>query len=137
MRDSKSLEKPTISTEAEDQGDRKDRTKANNGACRQGATSQPEVNVAIEGTSKLSTAEYIQNWSETVVVENCRQDFRSETLVVNTTQVLEDEIHFGKSEHSIVQRGELELHNDGNKERALKLSIRNKQTNFGRIDFPT
>ena len=48
------------------------------GACRQGATSQPEVKLANKGTSKLHTAESIQSWSETLVLDNGRQDFRSE-----------------------------------------------------------
>ena len=47
-RDSKPL------TEADERGaDCKDRTNADEGACRKGATSQPEVNVANKGTSKL------------------------------------------------------------------------------------
>ena len=61
MRDSKPL------TKADEQADRNDRTKAENRACRQRATSQPDVNVANKGTSKLLTAECIQNWSETIV----------------------------------------------------------------------
>ena len=43
----------------------------------------------------------------TEVVRNfCRQDIRSEILLVDTKQVLEEEIHFVKSEHSIVQTKE-------------------------------
>ena len=123
--DSKPMEILTFSTEATGQGDQKDRTKGNNGAGRLGATSQPEVNVAIKGTSKLLTAEWIQIWSETfVVADNGRQDFRSETVLVDTKQFLEEEIHFVMSELSIVQTGELELYNDGNEARAWKLSIR-------------
>ena len=56
MRDSKPL------TETDEEADRNDGTKAENRACRQGATSQPDVNVANEGSSKLLTAECIQNW---------------------------------------------------------------------------
>ena len=47
--------------------------------------------------------ECIQNRSETVVVENFRQDFRSENLLVDATQVFEEEIHLVMCEHSIVQ----------------------------------
>ena len=57
-------------TEADEQADRNDRTKAENRACRQGATSQPDVNLVNKGTSKLLTAECIQNWLETFVVDN-------------------------------------------------------------------
>ena len=57
LMDSKPMEILTFSREATGQGDQKDRTKGNNGAGRQGATSQPEVNVAIKGTSELLTAE--------------------------------------------------------------------------------
>ena len=104
IRDSKPLEITTISTKAAGRDDPKDRFKANNGACRRGATSQPEVNLAIKGTSKLLTAECIQNWSETIIVEKCRQDFRSDTLLlVEAKQVLEEEIHLVMNEHSIVQ----------------------------------
>ena len=93
-------------TEADEQADRKDRTNADNGTCRQGATTQPDVNVANKGTSKFLTAECIQNWSETFIVDNGRQDVRSETLLVDTKQVLEEEIHLGMSEHSISQTKE-------------------------------
>ena len=96
MRDSKPL------TEADEQADRKDRTKAENRALSKGATSQPDVNVANKGTSKLLTAECIQNWSETNNVDDGWQDLRSETLFVDTKQVLEEEIHLVMSEHSIV-----------------------------------
>ena len=104
MRDSNTPEISTTPTEAAGRGDRKVRTKINNGACRQGATSQSEVNLAFKGTSKLLTAECIQNWSETfVVADNGRQDFRSETLLVETKHFLEEGIHFITSEHSVVQ----------------------------------
>ena len=93
-------------TEADEQADRKDRTNADNGTCRQGATTQPDVNVANKGTSKFLTAECIQNWSKTFIVDNGRQDVRSETLLVDTKQVLEEDIHLGMSEHSISQTKE-------------------------------
>ena len=93
-------------TEADEQADRKDSTNADNGTCRQRATTQPDVNVANKGTSKFLTAECIQNWSETFIVDNGRQDVRSETLLVDTKQVLEEEIHLGMSEHSISQTKE-------------------------------
>ena len=56
-------------------------------------------------TSKLFTAECIQNWSETIVVDGW-QDLHWETLLVDTKQVLEEEIHLVMSEHSIVQTEE-------------------------------
>ena len=93
-------------TEADEQADRKDRTNADNGTCRQGATTQPDVNVANKGTSKFLTAECIQNWSKTFIVDNGWQDVRSETLLVDTKQVLEEDIHLGMSEHSISQTKE-------------------------------
>ena len=58
---------------------------------------------ARQTKAKLLKAESIQNWSETFVVDNGRQDVRSETLLADTTQVLEEEIHIVISEHSIVQ----------------------------------
>ena len=78
--------------------------------CRQGATSQPDVKVANKGTSKFLTAECIQNWSETFIVDNGGQDVRSETLLVDTKQVLEEDIHLGMSEHSISQTKEVLNH---------------------------
>ena len=59
-------------TEADEQADRKDRTNADNGTCRQGATTQPDVKVANKGTSKFLTAECIQNCSKTFIVDNSR-----------------------------------------------------------------
>ena len=59
-----------------------------------------------KGISKLLTAECIQNWSETTVVENGRQDFRSETILANAKQALEEDFHLVISEHSIVQKEE-------------------------------
>ena len=98
MRDSKSL------TKADERVDRGNRTKADKGAYVKGATSQPEVNVGNKGISKLPKAESIQNWSETIIVDNGRQDFRSETLLVDTKHVVEEEIHLVISDHSIVLR---------------------------------
>ena len=82
-RHSKPPEKPTILTEVVRRDDRKDGTKDDNGAYRQGGTSQSEVNLANKGTSVLLTAECIQNWLETFVVYDCRQHFRLEILLVN------------------------------------------------------
>ena len=73
-------------TEADERVDRTDRTNYDNGSCRQGATSHAEAKDGNKGTSKLFTAECIQNWSETIIVEKCRQEFRSETLLVDTKQ---------------------------------------------------
>ena len=92
-------------TEAVERADWKDSTNVDNGRCSQGATSQPDVKVANKGTSKFLTAECIQNLSETIVVENCRQDLRSETFLMDTKQLLEEEIHL-VSEQSIVQTQE-------------------------------
>ena len=57
MSDSKPLK------EADEQADWNDRTKPDNGACRQGETSQAAVKVANKGTSKLIASGYIQNMS--------------------------------------------------------------------------
>ena len=103
MRDFKQLEIPTNSTKADGRDYRNDRFKADYGACRQGAASKPEVEVANKGIWKLLTAECIHNWSETIVVENCRQDVHSKTLLVDTKQVL-NAINLVMSEHSIAQR---------------------------------
>ena len=43
------------------------------------------------------------NWLETFVVDDGWQDCRSETLLVDTTQGLEDEIDLVMSEHLRVQ----------------------------------
>ena len=94
-------------TEADEQADRKDSTNADNGTCRQRATSQPDVTVANKGTSKFLTAECIQNWSKTFIVDNSRQDVRSETLLMDTKQVLEEKVHMFMSEQSIVQTEEI------------------------------
>ena len=93
-------------TEADEQADRKDRTNADDGTCRKEATSQPDVKLANQGTSQLITTECIQKLSETFIVDNGRQDVRSETLLVDTKQVLEEDIHLGMSEHSISQTKE-------------------------------
>ena len=94
-------------TEADEQADRKDRTNADNGTCRQRATTQPDVKLAKKGTSKFLTAECIQNWSKTFIVDNSRQDVRSETLLMDTKQVLEEKVHMCMSEQSIVQTEEI------------------------------
>ena len=85
-------------TEADEQAD--DRT------CRKEALSQPDVKLANQGTSQLITTECIQKLSETFIVDNGQQDVRSETLLVDTKQVLEEDIHLGMSEHSISQTKE-------------------------------
>ena len=85
-------------TEADEQAD--DRT------CRKEAISQPDVKLANQGTTQLITTECIQKLSETFIVDNGRQDVRSETLLVDTKQVLEEDILLGMSEHSISQTKE-------------------------------
>ena len=85
-------------TEADEQAD--------NETCRKEAISQPDVKLANQGTSQLITTECIQKLSETFIVDNGRQDVRSETLLVDTKQVLEEGIHLGMSEHSISQTKE-------------------------------
>ena len=82
-------------TEADEQAD--DRT------CRKEAISQPDVKLANQGTPQLITTECIQKLSETFIVD---KDVRSETLLVDTKQVLEEDIHLGMSEHSISQTKE-------------------------------
>ena len=89
-------------TEADEQAD--------NETCRKEAISQPDVKLANQGTSQLITTECIQKLSETFIVDNGRQDVRSETLLVDTKQVLEEDIHLGMSEHSIVQTEEILNH---------------------------
>ena len=61
---------------------------------------------ANKETSKRLTAEWMRNWPETFFVDNGWQDFRSEILLVDTEQVLEEEIHLVMSEHLIVQTEE-------------------------------
>ena len=85
-------------TEADEQAD--------NETCRKEAISQPDVKLANQGTSQLITTECIQKLSETFIVDNGRQDVRSETPLVDTKQVLEADIHLGMSEHSISQTKE-------------------------------
>ena len=46
------------------------------------------------------------NWPETFVVDDGWQDFRFKTLLVDTTQVLDEEIHLVMSKHLIVQTEE-------------------------------
>ena len=105
MRNSRPLEKPTTPTEADERSDWKERSKTDNGACKNGATS-PEVAVAIKGTSTLLRVECIQNCSNRFVfADNGRQEFRSETLLVDAKQCLEEGlIHLFMNEHSIVQK---------------------------------
>ena len=62
--------------------------------------------IANKGTSKTLIAEWVWNWPETFVVDNGWQDFRSETLLVDTEQVLEEEIHLVMSELLVVQTEE-------------------------------
>ena len=64
------------------------------------------MKLANQGTPQLITTECIQKLSETFIVDNGRQDVRSETLLVDTKQVLEEDIHLGMSEHSISQTKE-------------------------------
>ena len=61
---------------------------------------------ANKGTSRNLIAEWMWNWPEKFVVDNGWQDFRSETLLVDTKQVLEEEIHLVMSEHLVVQTEE-------------------------------
>ena len=86
-------------TEADEQAD--------DGTCRKEAKSQPDVKLANQGTSQLITRECIQNWSKTFIVDNSRQDVRSETLLMDTKQVLEEKVHMFMSEQSIVQTEEI------------------------------
>ena len=59
-----------------------------------------------KGTSKNLIAEWMWNWPETFVVDIGWQGFRSETLLVDTEQVLEEEVHLVMSEHLVVQTEE-------------------------------
>ena len=61
---------------------------------------------ANKGTSKNLIAEWMWNWPETFFVDNGWQDFQSEILLVDTEQVLEEEIHLVMSEHLVVQTEE-------------------------------
>ena len=61
---------------------------------------------ANKETSKNLTTQWIWNWPETFVVDDDWQDFRSETLLLDTTEVLEEEIHLVMSKHLIVQTEE-------------------------------
>ena len=47
------------------------------------------------------------NWPETLVVDDCWRAILSETLLVDTTPGLEDEIHLVMSEHLIVKVEEI------------------------------
>ena len=68
-----------------------------------GAISQSEVNLAIKETSELLTAECIQNWSETIIVEKCRQ---TSVQKPSYWTALEEKIHLVMNEHLIVQTDE-------------------------------
>ena len=61
---------------------------------------------ANKETSKRLTAEWMRNWPEIFVVDDGWQDFHSEILLVDTEQVLEEEIHLVMSEHLVVQTEE-------------------------------
>ena len=61
---------------------------------------------ANKETSKPLTAEWMWNWQETFVVDDSWQDFRSETFLVDNTQVFKDEIHMVMNEHLVVQTEE-------------------------------
>ena len=61
---------------------------------------------ANKETSKNLTAQWMWNWPETFVVDDGWQDFRSENLLLDITEVLEEEIHLVMSEHLIVQTEE-------------------------------
>ena len=61
---------------------------------------------ANKDTSKNLTAEWMRNWPETFVVNDGQQDFHSETLLVDTEQVFNDEIHMVMSGHLKVQTEE-------------------------------
>ena len=61
---------------------------------------------ANKETSKNLTAQWMWNWPETFVEDDGWQDFRSETLLLDTTEVLEEEIHLVMSEHLIVKTEE-------------------------------
>ena len=86
-------------TEADEQAD--DRT------CRKEAISQPDVKLANQGTPQLITTECIQKWSKTFIVDNSWQDVRTEFLLMDTKQVLEEKVHMFMSEQSIVQTEEI------------------------------
>ena len=61
---------------------------------------------ANKETSKNLTAQWMWNWPETFIVDDGWQDFRSENLLLDITEVLEEEIHLVMSEHLIVQTEE-------------------------------
>ena len=65
-----------------------------------------EESEAKKGTSKFFTAEWMWNWPETFAVDDRWQDFRSETLLVDIINTLEDEIHLVMSDHLIEQTEE-------------------------------
>ena len=59
-----------------------------------------------KSTSKLLTAKCTWNRSETFVVDDGWEDFRSENLLVDTKQVLKEENIFAMNQHLIVQTEE-------------------------------
>ena len=65
-------------------------------------------NEANKRTSNNFTAEWMWNWPETFIVDDGWQDLRSETLLVDTEQVLEEDTHLIMSEHLLVQTETLE-----------------------------
>ena len=58
---------------------------------------------ANKDTSKRLTAEWMWNWPEIIVVDDDWRDFRSKTLLVDTTQFFKDEILLVMNGHLIVQ----------------------------------
>ena len=61
---------------------------------------------ANKETSERLTAEWMRNWPEIFVVDDGWQDFRSEILLVDTEQGLEEDTHLVMSDHLIVQTEE-------------------------------
>ena len=95
-----------------------------------------DVKVLPEQTDNRSVkAASKRNWPESFVGDDDWQDRRSETLLVDTTQGLEDEIHLVMSKHlGSANRGELELLNNSCNEWAETLSIHIEQTNLYEIE---
>ena len=76
--------------------------------------------------------------TETIVVDDGWQDLRSETLLVDTKQVLEEEIHLVMSEHSIVQtEGKLDytMTETRNVHRSLTFSLGKKTSEESSVQF--
>ena len=61
---------------------------------------------ANKETSMLLTMERMWNWPETFAVDDGWQDFRSEILLVDTTQVFKEDNHLVMNEHLVVQTNE-------------------------------